>query len=551
MKTKISKLLAGICLASSAVFATGCIEETFPTNGATEEQVTSSEEAATAMLWSMHSILNEQVVGATAHFDWGYGSVMHVRDVMTGDMPIVSSGYDHYAQWEQNNAIGEGYLTTQFLWYVHWKAILSANKLLAAYPEETASDVVKGYIGAAHAYRALIYLDMARMFEYLPTDVTDPVTREGNDVTNYTVPIVTEETTQEQSYNNPRVTRDEMAAFILSDLDKAEELISYLTIGDRTMPHIDAVYGLKARLYMWMAEDGKTTDIEAYRNAQRYARMAIDASGLAPMTEEECLSTTKGFNDINCWMWGSELVKENEAVQTGIVNWVSWMSNENTFGYTAQNGGPTLMIDARMYSQIDDNDFRKRMWVPDSANSPLWDKIDFTTSAYVDMRARLSSLPLASLKFRPGEGNPDDVNLAAAIGYPIMRVEEMYFIEAEAAEHVTPGAGKGLLEDFMNNYRIASDAPVGYKYTCNATDVIQEIVFQKRVELWGEGQSFFDYKRLNMSVDRTYQGTNFYPLAQFRTAGRPAWMNICIVQLEKESNRALLGWENPDPSGLY
>ena len=227
------------------------------------------------------------------------------------------------------------------------------------------------------------------------------------------------------------------------------------------------------------------------------------------------------------------------------------MCNENTFGYTAQNGGPTLMIDARMYGQINDNDFRKRMWVPASASSPLWDKIDFTTSAYVDMRAKFASLPLASLKFRPGEGNPDDVNLAAAIAYPIMRVEEMYFIEAEAAEHVTPGEGKRLLEDFMNNYRIASDAPDGYRYTCTATDVIQEIVFQKRVELWGEGQSFFDYKRLNMSVDRTYQGSNFYSQAQFRTTGRPAWMNICIVQLEKESNRALLGWENPDPSGLY
>ena len=549
MKTTITKLLAGICLVSSVALTTGCIEETFPTSGATEEQVTSSEESATALLWAMHSILNEQVLGAAAHYDWGYGSVMHVRDVMTGDMPIASSGYDHYQAWEQNVAIGEGYMTTQFLWYVHWKAVLATNKLLAAYPEEEADDVIKGYIGAAHAYRAMLYLDMARMFEYLPTDVTDPVTEAGNDVTNYTVPIVTEATTQEESYNNPRVKRDEMAAFILSDLDKAEELIPMLTIQERTMPHLDVVYGLKARLYMWMAEDGQNTDIEAYRNAQKYARMAIDASKLAPMTEEECLSTTKGFNDISCWMWGSQLVKENTAVQTGIVNWVSWMCNENTFGYTAQQGGPTLMIDAKMYSQIDNNDFRKRMWVPDSQTSPLWDKVQYCTSAYGDFKGSLPAY--ASVKFRPGEGNPDDVNLAASIAYPLMRVEEMYFIEAEAAEHVSPGTGKQLLEDFMNNYRIASDAPADYKYTCTATDVIQEIVFQKRVELWGEGHSFFDYKRLNMSVDRTYAGSNFYSLAQFKTAGRPAWMNICIVQLEKDANRALLGWENPDPSDKY
>ena len=39
------------------------------------------------------------------------------------------------------------------------------------------------------------------------------------------------------------------------------------------------------------------------------------------------------------------------------------MSNETSFGYAAQRvGGPYTMIDANMYSRINDNDFRKRMW---------------------------------------------------------------------------------------------------------------------------------------------------------------------------------------------
>lgn len=542
MKATISKLLAGFFLASSISLLSGCIEETFPTSGATEDQVASSEESATAMLWAMHAQLNEQVIGASAHYDWGYGSIMHIRDVMTGDMPIASSGYDHYSSWEQNRYIGEGYLSTQFIWNFHWKCALATNKLLGAFSEETASETVKGYIGAAHAYRAMLYLDMARMYEYLPCDVTSPITKVGNDVTNYTVPIVTESTTEEQAYNNPRVKREDMATFILSDLDKAEELIPLLDISDRTMPHLDVVYGLKARLYMW---------IEDYAKAKVYARKAIDESSVRPMSQDECLSTSKGFNEISCWMWGSKLVKENTAVQTGIVNWVSWMCNENTFGYTGQQGGPTLMIDASMYKRIDDNDFRKRMWVPEKGSS-LEGKIGYVTSKYGSFEGSLSTY--ASVKFRPGEGNPDDVNLAAAIAYPLMRVEEMYFIEAEAAEHVTAGSGKILLEDFMNQYRIANDAPEGYRYVCNKTsqeDIIKEIVFQKRVELWGEGQSFFDIKRLNDSVNRDYQGTNFYSSAAFNTNGRPAWMNICIVQTEKNSNRALDGWENPDPSGKY
>ena len=79
-----------------------------------------------------------------------------------------------------------------------------------------------------------------------------------------------------------------------------------------------------------------------------------------------------------------------------------------------------------------------------------------------------------------------------------MRVEEMYFIEAEAVAHTNAAKGKELLETFMKTYRYP-------KYTCKVSstdDVVEEIVFQKRVELWGEGQTFFDIKRLNYSVTR-------------------------------------------------
>ena len=80
---------------------------------------------------------------------------------------------------------------------------------------------------------------------------------------------------------------------------------------------------------------------------------------------------------------------------------------------------------------------------------------------------------------------------------------------------------------------------------------INEIVFQKRVELLGEGLSFFDYKRLDMDVTRNYEGTNVDSKRAFNTTGRPAWMNFCIVITEKNNNAALKGFENDDPSGLY
>ena len=550
---KIAKLLAVGCLASTFLM-TGCIDETFPTSGATEEQVTSSDESASAMLWALHAQLNTPVWSAGSnHFDFGYGAMMHIRDVQTGDMPINNSNYDQFWVWEENQAQGKLYLYPQLIWNYYYRCVLNCNKLLGAFPLETASDEVKGYIAAAHAYRALFYLDLARLYEYLPTDVTTPKDDQyGNDITNLTVPIVTEETTEEQCYNNPRATREEMAAFILSDLQAAEENIAHLTESSSCLPHLDVVYGLYARYYLWLGQNiDDTPNAANYVQARDYARMAINAAaerGLYPMSEEECLSTSKGFNDIDCWMLGSQLVKENDVVQTGIVNWVSWMSNETSFGYCGMRGAPWSLIDAGLYAKADDNDFRKRMWKAPKG-SALDGKTDFLTSTVNGYFGDF--LPTyASVKFRPGEGNPDDVNLAAATAYPMMRVEEMYFIEAEAAEHIAPGKGKQLLESFMNEYRIASDAE-GYKYTCTNADVIDEIITQKSIELWGEGLSFFDIKRLNRPVNRAYSGSNWSSTTRFVTSTRPAWMNYVIVQTEENSNEAVRGYNNPDPSGKY
>lgn len=543
----IIKLLTGFCISSSLVMSS-CIEETFPTNGATEDQIISSDQSASAMLWGMHAMLNTPVftVG-DYHFDWGYGAMMHIRDIQTNDMPIYASNYDQFQAWERNISMGEDYLYNQIVWNFYWRCVLSANKLLAAFPIDKATEIQKGYIGAAYAYRAMLYLDLARMYEYLPTDGTKMPNLAGNDVTGLTVPIVTETTTEEQAKNNPRVTREKMAEFILSDLQAAEKYIVNLTESSHILPHLDAVYGLMARYYMWLAEDANgNSDIEAYKNAQKYARLAITESNLAPMTQEECLSTSKGFNNINCWMWGAQLVKENDLVQTGIINWTSWKSNETSFGYAGAYGAQA-MIDASMYNRIDDNDFRKRLWKAPNG-SPLSGKNEYVSSAYMDFSSTVKEY--GSLKFRPGEGNADDVNLTAATAYPLMRVEEMYFIEAEAAEHVAPGTGKALLESFMNNYRIADDV-AEYTYSCTNSNVIDEIVFQKRVELWGEGLTFFDVKRLDMSVTRDYQGSNWKSLTNFNTSRRPAWMNYCIVATEKNSNSALVGYENPDPSQAY
>lgn len=531
----ISKFIIGIgCLASVSVSMTGCIDETFPTDVATDEQLTSSSKATEALLWAMPAFLNKYDVlgqGGSAGYDWGYGSIMHIRDIMTEDMPVVSSNYDHYSAWEGNYYIGPRYMSTQYIWNYFWKYVQTSNNIIMALNPETADAAQLGYLGVGYAFRAHSYLDMAQMFEFLENDGTDAVNASGNNVLNLTVPIVKEDVTEESARNNPRATRQEMFDFILSDLDNAEQYIVYLDRTVKTLPDLSVVYGLKARLYMWVAD---------YPKAQEYARKAIDVSGATPMTKDQWLSTTNGFNDISVssWLWGSQMQSEDDVVKSGILNWTSWSSNEAVFGYAA--AGPVNMINVALYNKIADTDFRKLAW-----KAPAGSALEGQNTYCGSMGASLPDY--ASLKFRPAQGNGDVSTTGAASAYPLMRVEEMYLIEAEAAAHQNATQGRDLLNSFMQTYRDAK-----YNCTASSTDaVVNEVVLQKRIELWGEGLTFFDVKRLNMSVTRGYSGTNFSEERRLNTNGRPAWMNICIVQTEENNNSALIGYENPDPSDVY
>lgn len=534
MKGLIYKSILGLALVTVSITTfTSCIDENEPTEYATEKQASSSASSVKALLYGVSSYFNAEGTDNGNHYEYGYSSIMRIRDAETGDLPNVNSDYEWYSNWLCDKLLGSNNAFSRYVWKYYYAFIAKTNTLIASVDTTNASQEQLGCLGAGYAFRALIYSDMAPMYEFLSNDKTSSTNSDGHNVEGLTVPIVTDTTTEAGSRNNPRVSKAKMVAFILSDLKKAEKYIPYLQESDKILPHLSSVYGLEARVYLWNGD---------YANAEAAARKAIDASDVAPMDSAACLDTKKGFNQLDSWMWGSQQTSEDATVKTGIVNWTSFACNETEFGYNSAAGGPQTMIDKSMYDRINNTDWRKLEWVAPEG-SALYGK-----NAYVDSTVFKGSIvDYGSLKFRPNEGNYEDYTKGAASAYPVMRVEEMYFIEAEAAAHLDAAKGKSLLESFMTTYRDPH-------YICKATTqdgIIDEIIFQKRVELWGEGRTFYDIKRLNYSVTRGYTGTNFYPTSCFNTNGRPAWMNFCIYRTEAENNTALAGWNNPDPSNAY
>ena len=133
-----------------------------------------------------------------------------------------------------------------------------------------------------------------------------------------------------------------------------------------------------------------------------------------------------------------------------------------------------------------------------------------------------------------------------------MRVEEMYFIEAEATAQAGDLAGGiRLLNEFMTSYRMMN----GATYDCTSKSgtlegFINELMLQKRIEFWGEGIVMFDMKRLDMSSKRGYVGTNAPSSYRLNVEGRAPYWNFVIIRSETQNNPVIATQNNPDPSGL-
>ena len=128
-----------------------------------------------------------------------------------------------------------------------------------------------------------------------------------------------------------------------------------------------------------------------------------------------------------------------------------------------------------------------------------------------------------------------------------MRIEEMYFILAEATAQVEGlSQGKQKLEEFVQKYRDP-------KFKCGANTLenflIDDLLYQKRIEFWGEGILIYDYKRLNSGFERGYSGTNQAGIFRFNCKGRSPQWNLVISRGEYQSNTGVTEeLNNPDPS---
>ena len=125
-----------------------------------------------------------------------------------------------------------------------------------------------------------------------------------------------------------------------------------------------------------------------------------------------------------------------------------------------------------------------------------------------------------------------------------MRVEEMKLIEIEAAGMQDLARGKQLLTEFAKTrdpqyvYGKHNEA----YYNTKTSEFQNEVWWQRRIELWGEGFSYFDIMRLKKPIDR--RGANYEKSVTYNIPAESKIMLWIIPEDEVNNNKALQGKNN-------
>ena len=473
--------------------------------------------------------------GNNQGFDFGLPGIMCATDAATGDVVGTSgdanSGYNWFWFWEVGTSLNSTQSRSQFTWFCYWNFIKSCNDIISIVVDPQTDDM-KAYLAYAKANRAALYLDLARGFDPLENNYTDVSKVKG-----LTVPLITEATTETEARNNPRLPRQEMFDFIFADLDAAEQLLTGNShSAGKDVPSLGVVYGLMARAYLWLGGFDKSN----YTQAASYARKAIDESGATILTEAQWLDPKTGFNTPNnSWMWC--LPQSAEGV-TNLVNFVAWRGSESSWGYASlvQQG-----VHVNFYNRIADTDWRKRAFLGPDPEAWWAENKDICNINIEDKDWEGYFAPYASVKFRPAAGEILNYKVGNPTSICMMRVEEMLLIEAEATAYSDPAKAA----DMINAFATTRDS--GFiKPAANTEDVVDAVMWQKRVELWGEGILFYDFKRLNYGIETGYKGTNVATDSRMKTDGRAPWWNFVIPEAEAIQNPILQETNNPNPGGV-
>jgi len=351
-------------------------------------------------------------------------------------------------------------------WAFYYQLISNANYILAE-EENLGGDpaVVDNIMAQAYAIRAYSYFQLIQLFQQ---------TYIGNQ-TAPGVPLYTEATTA-ASEGKGRGTVEEVYTQINLDLDDAIAKFKSAGLSQSHISHID--------LYVANAIKANVSLVQnKWGDAAKYAKDALDKPGREMLKASEI---HEGFNDAKTKdvLWGAEIIADQSSVYASFFSHMD--ARADRYARSSRK-----CIYNWLYDQIPSIDARKKWW--QDPNGP-------------DVGKSNHNIAYNQHKFLYAEIDGD-------LGdYIFMRKEEMQLVYAEALCHDQkyPEA-KAALEELLKLRRtdwatVLDGVTMSNELTMgsigSAKTLMDHIILQRRIELWGEAERIYDLQRLKMGFDR-------------------------------------------------
>lgn len=467
-------LIVGLFSACSEDFL-----ETSPTNQISDADVFLSVQGCQTVL---DGVLRDMRAFRTNHDQFGVKALDLAFDLMGEDMVQTANHWFNFDYQVDNNQAT--YRRPNWTWSQFYRIINNVNNILVNIDAASGTSASqKANVKAqALALRGYAYHNLAENFQF--TYAKDP-NAPG-------VPIYTTPTTE----GNARAPLNQVYQQAVSDLDEAIQLMTSQPHPRRHISDINlnVAHGLRARVALYMQ------DWAAARDHAAAARQGVNLNTRSQFAA--------GFDSYQAqsWLWGLEINDEQSTIYASLFSHLDM----TVPGYTGLNLAPKV-ASRRMHEQMMDGDIRKELIGPYTIASG-------------------NTYDLINLKFNGGR--PGGKGFSA--DYVMMRPEEMLLIEAEARWHLNDHNGaSGLLQELWNvRFETAPTPPSG------GQELLDAILFERRIELWGEGFRMRDIRRLQIPLDRTGSNHQAYannPLFLELPANHPRFI-YQIPQAEIDNN---------------
>ena len=445
--------------------------------------------------------------------DFGFIMMALSQDLEGADMIGADNGYNWFSAACEYSSRTPSYANPYIRYVTPYTLIGMVKDILATIPEDTEDASLINMKAQAKALRAYSYLSLAPYFQGSYETSKDkpcvPVLSDSVDVT-----------------NNPRATVEQVYNVIVEDLTWAIDHLDE-TRSSKAYVNANVAYGLRARAYLAMGK-GAEAAADAEKAMQGYEPASI---------AEVSVPTFCDMEEHN-WIWAIDIT-DDQANYYGYATAPSWLSVFSGDGYGV-SCGTTAMINKLLWDKIPATDVRKGWWIDENLHSPNWADLTWGTAKGDEIatltieNVKIELPPYTNIKFGMKSGIGSTLNNN---DWPLMRVEEMILIQAEGyAISGNEAKAKEILTNFVKTYRDPN-------YTIPSGRTLRdEIWFQRRVELWGEGFAVSDARRLNKPIVRFHgpNTTNYADAFQFNIAADDGWLNMRFPQSEKDNNSAIV-----------